>query len=179
MEQKVSQEYREDEIQMMSINSVYMNRNQLVVTTKLDMHAGDNKITIQYKIDIGSDSNIMPWCIFKKLFPKVTEAELAKTINNHIKLKCITTVIAQLGMCVVFINYKDNKKKCEFFVVPGNGHALLGIADTAVLNIINVNIDSIEAASIQKENCSPNISDTEKPSTKQGNSQGKGKLYKH
>ena len=39
--------------------------------------------------------------------------------------------------------------------------------DTAALNIINVNIDSIEAASMQKENCNTNISDAKKPNTKQ------------
>ena len=40
-----------------------------------------------------------------------------------------------------------------FFVVPGNGQVLLGMPDTAVLNIINLNIDSI-----QKEirNCKTN-----------------------
>ena len=34
---------------------------------------------------------------------------------------------------MVIINYKDNKKKCEFFVVPRNGQALLGMPDTAAL----------------------------------------------
>ena len=58
-----------------------------MLTAILDMHAGNNKITILYKIDTGSDANIMPWCIFKKLFPMVTEAEVTKTIKNHIKLK--------------------------------------------------------------------------------------------
>ena len=58
-----------------------------MLTTKLDMHAGNNKIEILYKIDTGSDGNIMPWYIFKKLFPGVTEAELAKTIKNHMTLK--------------------------------------------------------------------------------------------
>ena len=33
---------------------------------------------------------------------------------------------------------------CVFFVVPGNGQALLGMPDTAALNIINLNIDSIQ-----------------------------------
>ena len=51
-----------------------------MLTAKLDMHAGDNKVIIPYKIDTGSDGNIMPWYIFKKLFPRVTEAELHK---NH------------------------------------------------------------------------------------------------
>ena len=32
------------------------------------------------------------------------------------------------------------------FVVPGNSQALLGMPDTAALKIININIDSIQAA---------------------------------
>ena len=68
--------------------------------------------------------------------------------------------ITQLGMCVVIITYKNIKKKCEFFVVLGNGQALLGMLDTAALNINNVNIDSIEEECTLKENCNTNISDT-------------------
>ena len=44
---------------------------------------------------------------------------------------------------------------------------LLGMLDTAALNIINVNIDSLEAANMQKVNCNTNISDAKKPNTKQ------------
>ena len=100
----------------------------------------------------------MPWYIFKKLFPRVTESQLMKTIKNHIKLKTYNkTFITQLRTCMVIITYKNNRKKCEFFVVPGNGQALLGMPDTAVLNIINVNIDSIETEGTQRENCNTNI----------------------
>ena len=56
-----------------------------MLTAKLDMHTGNNKITTPYKIDTGSNSNIMPWHIFKKLFSMVTETKLAKTVKNHIK----------------------------------------------------------------------------------------------
>ena len=123
-----------------------MNKNCLILTAKLDICIGDNKITIPYKIDTGMEGNIMSWYIFKKLFPRVTEPELAKTIKNHIKFKMYNkTVIIKLGMYMVILNYKDSKRKCEIFVVPGNGQALLGMPDTAVFNIINVNIDSIEA----------------------------------
>ena len=168
MEQEVSQEYKEDDIETVSIYSVYMNRNQSMLTTKLDMHTGNNKLIILYKIDTGSDGNIMPCYIFKKLFPRVTEAELMKTIKNHIKLKTYNkTVIAQLGTCMVIINYKDNKKRCEFFVVPRNGQALLGILDTAALNIINLIIDSIETACMQKENFNTNTSDAKTSNAKQ------------
>ena len=66
-------------------------------------------------------------------------------------------VITQLGTCAVIIEYKNNKRKCEFFVVPGNGQALLGIPDTAALKIININIDSFNAEDTQKDNCNTNI----------------------
>ena len=39
-----------------------------------------------------------------------------------------------------------------FFAVPGNGQALHGIPDTAALNIINLNIDSIQ----EIRNCKTN-----------------------
>ena len=55
----------------------------------------------------------------------------------------------------------------RIFVVPRNGQALLGMTDTAALNVINVKIDSIEAASMQKGNCNTSISDAEKPNTRQ------------
>ena len=77
------------------------------------------------------------------------------------------TFITQLGTCVVSITYKNNKKKCEFFVGPNNGQALLGILDTAALNIMNVNIDSIEAEGTWKENCNTNISDAKMSNIKQ------------
>ena len=62
---------------------------------------------------------------------------------------------------------KNNRKKCEFFVVQRNGQVLLDMPDTAALNIINVNIDSIEAEGTQRENCNTNISDTKMSNIKQ------------
>ena len=41
--------------------------------------------------------------------------------------------------------------------------------DTAALNLINVNIDSIEAEGTQKENCNTNVSDAKTPNVKQEN----------
>ena len=168
MDQEVSQEYTGDVIEMVSVNSVYMNKNQSVLNAKLETCICNNNMIIPCNIDVGSDSNIIPWYIFKKLFPRVTESQLTKTIKNHIKLKTYNkTFITQLGMCIVIITYKNNKKKCEFFVVPRNGQALLGMPDTAALNIINVNIDPIEAADTQKENCNTNISDAKTSNVKQ------------
>ena len=38
-----------------------MNKNQLMLTTKLEMCMGDNNVIIPYKIVMWSDGNIMPW----------------------------------------------------------------------------------------------------------------------
>ena len=46
---------------------------------------------------------------------------------------------------MVQIKFKNIKKRCLFFVVPGNGQVLLGMSDMAVFNLINLNIDSIQA----------------------------------
>ena len=55
----MSQEYSRDEIETVSIDSVHMNKNWSMLTAKLEMCAGDNKLTVPYKIDTESDSNIM------------------------------------------------------------------------------------------------------------------------
>ena len=143
-----------------------MNKNQPLLMVELEIQAGDNKIIIPYKIDMGSKHNIMPWHIFKRLFKNVTEAKLKKTIKGHIKLKKYNkTVITQLGTCVVIINFKDIKKRCVFFVVPRNGQALLGMPDRVALKIINIDTDSIQAV---KEDCNTNIGNTKESSTTQG-----------
>ena len=55
------------------------------------------------------------------------------------------TNIMQLETCAGIIKLKNVKKHYVFSVVPGNGQALLGMPDTAALNIIDLNIDSIQA----------------------------------
>ena len=107
----------------------------------------------------------MLWHIIKKIFKNVTEAELKKTIKGHIKLKTYNkTVIIQLGTCMVTINFKDIKKRCVFFVVPRKGQVLLQMPDTAALKIINVNVDSIQAA---EEEGNTNVGDAKEPNTTQ------------
>ena len=68
---------------------------------------------------------------------------------------------------MVIIAYKNNRMKCKFFVVAGHGQALLHMPDTAALNIINVNINSLETQGTQRENCNINISDAKISNAKQ------------
>ena len=119
------------------------------------MQAGGNTIEIPYKIDRGSKGNIMPLFIFKNLFKNTTEEQPQKSIKSHIRLKTYNkTNITQLWMCTVVIEFKNIKKRCEFFVVPGNSQMLHGMPDTAALKLITINIDSIQAEIVE---CKTNI----------------------
>ena len=80
--EEMSQKYIKGEIETVSINSVHMNKNWSLLTAKLKTCTGNNKLTVPYKIDTGSDGNKMPWYIFKKLFPRISGAEREKTMKN-------------------------------------------------------------------------------------------------
>ena len=41
-------------------------------------------------------------------------------------------------MCTVRLRHKDKIAKCRFFVVPGDGPALLGMPDIELLDILKI-----------------------------------------
>ena len=46
-------------------------------------------------------------------------------------------------MCKVKLQHNKRQKKCKFFVVLGNGQALLDMPDIDTLNIITINLNTI------------------------------------
>ena len=61
IELEMSQEYSKGEIEMVNINSVHMNTTWSLLIAELETCAGNSKIIVPYKIDTGSEDNIMPW----------------------------------------------------------------------------------------------------------------------
>ena len=51
------------------------------------MCTGANKIVIPYKIDMGSEGNIMLWQYSKDCLKMLQKMNSKKTINGHIKLR--------------------------------------------------------------------------------------------
>ena len=49
--------------------------NCSVITANLKTFANKSGIIVPYKVDTGSDGNIMPLHIYKKLFPRVTSEQ--------------------------------------------------------------------------------------------------------
>ena len=75
------------DIESVSINSLQFNKNCSVLTAKLKTSAGQNNIIVPYNIDTDSDGNIIPEHMFKKMFPNVTNEQLATAKNKHMLLQ--------------------------------------------------------------------------------------------
>ena len=76
---------------------------------------------------MGSDGNLMPFSRVKTLFPMTLKEKLEMFKSSSSVLKtCNKDTILQLSICIITITNKDEHKVCKFFVVPGNGPALLG-----------------------------------------------------
>ena len=111
VEIEMVQEPQEEEIETVSISSVYLNKNQLLITVHLEMQVGKTTVEIPYKINMGSEGNIITPYIFKKLFKNMTEEQLKRSIKGNIKLKTYNgTHITQLGTCMVSVKFKNLKK---------------------------------------------------------------------
>ena len=75
----------------------------------------------------------------------MSNEQLKRSVKGNIRLKTYNdTHIMQLGTCTVQIKFKNINKRCVFFVVPGNGQVPFGMPDTVALNLIYLNIDSIQ-----------------------------------
>ena len=71
VEVELMPEPHEEDIETVSINSVYLNRNQSLITAHLKMQVGKTTTEIPYKIDTSSEGNIMPLYIYLKSYSKI------------------------------------------------------------------------------------------------------------
>ena len=69
-----------------------------------------NSIDIRFKLDMGRNNNYMPFHIYKKLFPKVT--------NRYIR---------QPKTCKVKLMHNGKEKMCKFFVAHNGSPVVLGM----------------------------------------------------
>ena len=78
---------QEINIETENINLVKFNSNHSAVIANLKTSSSKVIITVPYKVDTGSNGNIMPLSIYKKLFPRVSIEQLSGTRDTIIKLK--------------------------------------------------------------------------------------------
>ena len=106
-EVEVEECQEECKIEEVSINLVYLNNKQSLITAQLETQVSDNVLKIPYKIDTHSEGNLMLLYIFKKLFRNRSTEQLKRAIKSNIKLKTYNGMqIEQLGTCVVTIKFQ-------------------------------------------------------------------------
>ena len=115
VEIEIGPESQGEDIENVSINSLYLNRKGSLIMANLEMQVGETALEILYKIDTGSEGNLMPLYIFRKLFKNMSEEQIKRSVKGNIKLKMYNGIhimhIMQLGMCTLHIKFKNIKKK--------------------------------------------------------------------
>ena len=81
-------EYREEDGQINMVNIAFTDTNAKTpgIIAKLKTSSYQNSVNILCKIDTASISNILPFCIYKFLFPRSTK-------NNYHELKVKTLIL--------------------------------------------------------------------------------------
>ena len=71
VEIEVATEPNEEDIETLSINSIYLKRNQSLITAHLKMQVSETATEIPYKIDTGSEGNIIAIIYYLKSCSKI------------------------------------------------------------------------------------------------------------
>ena len=96
---------------------------------------------INYKLDTETDGNMLPLHNLCKVKPDMDIDLLAHTINPIVKLEAYTR--NEIKQYVFVKKYKDYRKLCRFYMVD-RPVALLGLQGSIALNLITVNVDSVQ-----------------------------------
>ena len=94
--------------------------------------------THHFKVDSGVSGNLLPLCLYRKIFPNVTQTELERSIDHRVQLLVYNKkVIKQLGVCYLHVkNSQDHTKLCKFFIVNSKFNPIIGVNCALRLSLI-------------------------------------------
>ena len=134
-------------------------------------YASTNSVeyTHHFKVDSDASGNLLPLCLYRKIFPNVTQTELGRSIDHRVQLLTYNKkVIKQLGECYLHVkNSQGHTKLCKFFIVNSKFNQIIGVNCALRLGLIsfktpsfqnwsdNMPIDSIDKI----VTCIPDITD--------------------
>ena len=98
--------------------------------TSIECKTPDGKVSREtFKVDTGTDVNLMPISMFMWLSPKVSLDTLSRMIERDVTLFAYSnTPIKQYGTCSIRFSFKG-KSICRFFIVK-HETAIVGITDS-------------------------------------------------
>ena len=109
--QETYQYQKEDIIDKVNINSINFNGKHSVISVNLKASSDQARVKVPYKTDTGSDVNIMPLYIYKKIIPYGHKRTTSGKKDENIKLKtCNSTTITNFGRCKVKMENNNRVK---------------------------------------------------------------------
>ena len=76
-----------------------------------------NQTTVCVKLDTGASGNLLPYNMFRDIFPHVSVKELRCSIDNNVCLEAYNkSSIKQLGTCRLTVWHGKQSRLCHFFV---------------------------------------------------------------
>ena len=106
---------------------------------------------LKAKVDTGAQGNILPLRIYKQMFPenfdgKDTPMESALTQKKTRITAYNKTQIKHYGTCSFSCRYGENATTAEFYVTEGNGPAIIGLADSRKLKLVELNCNIVQTS---------------------------------
>ena len=94
--------------------------------------------THYFKADSGASGNLLPLCLYRKIFPNVTQCELERSIDHRVQLLAYNKkVIKELGVCYLHVkNSQGHTKLCKFFIVNSKFNPIIGVNYALRLGLI-------------------------------------------
>ena len=85
--------------------------------------------THHFKVDSEASGNLLPLCLYRKMFPNVTQTELERSIDHRVQLLVYNKkVIKQLGVCYLHVkNLQGHTKLCKFFIVNSKFNPIIRV----------------------------------------------------
>ena len=93
-------------------------------------YASTNSVeyTHHFKVDSSASGNLLPLCLYRKIFPNVTQYELKWSIDHRVQSLAYKKVIKQLGVCYLHVkNSQGHTKLCKFFIVNSKFNPIIGV----------------------------------------------------
>ena len=109
------------------------------IDTKIITTSFYNSINIRYKLDTGRSNNSIPFHLYKKLFPKVTNKYVRQPKTFKLKLM-----------------HNGQEKMCKCFVAHNGSLPVLGMQDIDKVGLLSINHKSKNKKMVEegdKDNC--------------------------
>ena len=99
-----------NQVQSLFYHDVHFNNINTRMHTELGCEMSQSKSKQVFKVDMGTDGNLMPITMFMRLYPKISLETLSKTIDKGSTLFAYNnTPIKQYGICSVKVSFKGKQ----------------------------------------------------------------------